>query len=226
MSNRHTMDYSRPGGRQLSQNESPRCVRESVSAEQFAFDLEKYRLLALELGATDARVIRAEDITIDERVRGKCRYPTCPSYNTNMNCPPYTMQIDEFRKLVSRYSNAIFFKIDIRSRNLEDHTRATRQTITDIVWKLESAAFYDGYYLATGFGGTNCKDIFCPTIECAAIAGKGCRHPYKARPGMHGLGIDAFRMAARIGWDLYPLGSSADGTSVPFMTTMGLVLVD
>ena len=203
-----------------------RRVRETVPEEERAADLEKYRRLALELGATDAKVIRAEDIIIAERVRGKCRYPTCPSYNTNMNCPPYTMELDEFRTLVSKYRHAIFFKVDIHSGNLEDHTRATRKTVMDIVWKLESAAFYDGYYLATGFGGTNCKDVFCRTIACAAIAGKGCRHPFKARPGMHGLGIDAFGMAARVGWDLYPMGSSADGTSVPFMTTMGLVLID
>lgn len=197
-----------------------------MSGEQFAADLEKYRHLALELGATDAKVIDSADIIIDERVRGKCRYPTCPSYNTNMNCPPYTMEVDGFRALVSRYRKAIFFKIDICSGDLEDHTRATRKGVTDIVWRLESAAFYDGYHLATGFGGTNCKDIFCRTIECAALAGKGCRHPFKARPGMHGLGIDAFRMAARAGWELYPMGSSSDATSVPFMTTMGLVLVD
>ena len=210
----------------VTTHDTARKITDTVIDTQVAADLEKYRRLALELGATDARVIRAEDIIIDERVRGKCRYPTCPSYNTNMNCPPYTMGLDEFRALVSKYKHAIFFKVDIHSGDLEDHTRATRQTVTDIVWKLESAAFYDGYYLATGFGGTNCKDIFCRTVECAAIAGKGCRHPFKARPGMHGLGIDAFRMAARVGWDLYPMGSSADGTSVPFMTTMGLVLID
>ncbi|MHA1859333.1 MAG: DUF2284 domain-containing protein [Candidatus Thorarchaeota archaeon] len=142
-----------------------------------------------------------------------------------MNCPPYTMGLDEFRALVNRYRHAIFLKVDVHSGRLEDHAMATRRTVIDIVWRLESAAFYDGYYLATGFGGTNCKDPFCRNVECTAIAGKGCRHPYKARPGMHGLGIDAFRMAARLGWGVYPMGTSSDGTSVPFMTTMGLVLI-
>ena len=182
--------------------------------------------MALELGATDAKTIRAEDIIVDERVRGKCRYPTCPSYNTNMNCPPHTMALDEFRILLSKYSHAIFFKVDVLSGKLEDFERVTNKTIMNIVWKLESAAFYDGYYLATGFGATNCKEIFCRNLECAALAGSGCRHPFKARPGMHGMGIDVFRMAANVGWELYPLGSSAVGTEVPHMTSMGLVLVD
>ena len=194
--------------------------------EELQADLERYRLLAMELGATDARVIRAEDVIIDERVRGKCRYPTCPSYNTNMNCPPHTMAVDEFRTLVSKYSYAVFFKVDVLSGRMEDFERVTNKTITNIVWKLESAAFYDGYYLATGFGATNCKEIFCRNLECAALAGKGCRHPFKARPGMHGMGIDAFRMAANVGWELYPLGTSATATDVPHMTSMGLVLID
>ncbi|MFC2008460.1 DUF2284 domain-containing protein [Chloroflexota bacterium] len=203
-----------------------RAVNGAQAEEQLRADLEKYRLMALELGATDARVIRAADIIIDERVRGKCRYPTCPSYNTNMNCPPHTMALDEFRALLSKYSHAIFFKVDVFSGKLEDFELVTNETIMNIVWKLESAAFYDGYYLATGFGATNCKEIFCRNVECAALAGTGCRHPFKARPGMHGMGIDAFRMAASVDWEVYPLGSSAEFAKVPHMSSMGLVVVD
>jgi predicted metal-binding protein len=203
-----------------------RTVNDAGVEAQLLTDLDRYRVLALELGATDAKVIRAEAIVIDERVRGKCRYPTCPSYNTNMNCPPHTMSVDEFRALVSKYSYAVFFKVDVLSGSLKDFERVTNKTITDIVWKLESAAFYDGHYLATGFGATNCKEIFCRNLECASLAGEGCRHPFKARPGMHGMGIDAFRMAADVNWGVYPLGSSAQGGEVPHMTSMGLVLVD
>ena len=203
-----------------------RSVSEAGMQEQLLADLEKYRLMALRLGATDARVIRPEDVFVDERVRGKCRYPTCPSYNTNMNCPPHTMALDEFRALLSKYSYAIFFKVDVFSGKLEDFELVTNKTIMNIVWKLESAAFYDGHYLATGFGATNCKEIFCRNLECAALAGKGCRHPFKARPGMHGMGIDVFRMAANAGWEVYPLGSSAEGSEVPHMSSMGLVLID
>jgi len=201
-------------------------IRDVATDEKFAKELERYRKRAIELGAADAKLVSAADIVIDERVRGKCRYPTCPSYNTNMNCPPHTMSIDEFRTLVSRYRYAILFKVDVSSGRMSDFEHATRKTIMEIVWKLESEAFYDGHYFATGFGGTNCKAIFCQNVECAALAGKGCRHPFKARPAMHGVGIDAYRMAANAGWEMYPVGSSADGSSVPHLTSMGLVLID
>ena len=189
-------------------------------------DLERYRAGAIELGATDAKVIRAEDIVVDERVRGKCRYPTCPSYNTNMNCPPHTMGLDEFRTLLGKYRYGILFKIDVTSGSMDDFKVANRRTLMNILWRTESAAFYDGHYFATGFGGTNCKDIFCPKLECAALAGKGCRNEFKARPGMHGMGIDVFATAARVGWTLYPAGSSCDLTTLPHLSSVGLVLID
>jgi len=189
-------------------------------------DLERYRARAIELGATDAKVISAGDVVLDERVRVKCRYPTCSGYNTNMNCPPHTMNVDEFRAVLGRYRYAILAKVDVTSGSMEDFKIANRRVLLGIVWKLEAEAFYDGHYFATGFGGTSCKDMFCPTLDCAALAGQGCRHPYKARPGMHAMGIDVFATAARAGWTLYPAGSSCDLTSVPHLSTIGLVLID
>ncbi len=198
----------------------------STDEGQILDDLERYRVRVLELGATDAKAIRAEDVIVDERVRAKCRYPLCSNYNTNMNCPPHGMRVDGFRTLLGRYRFAILFKIDVTSGRIEDFKIANRRVSTDIVWKLESEAFYEGYWFAVGFGGGSCKDMLCPKLECAALAGKGCRHEYRARPGMHTVGIDVFATAARVGWELYPAGSSCDISSLPHLSTIGLVLVD
>ena len=65
-----------------------------VSEDQLQKDLEKYRLRAIELGATDAKVINADRVIIDERVLAKCVYPKCREYGTNLNCPPYAMSPD------------------------------------------------------------------------------------------------------------------------------------
>jgi len=204
-----------------AEERTARSVNDGLVRDRLGADMERYRLLAVELGAADSKIVSTHDIVIDERVRGKCRYPTCPSYNTNMNCPPYTMSVDEFRTLQGRYDYAILFKVDAFSGDLAEFERVTNKVVMNIVWRLESAAFYDGNYLATGFGGTNCKEIFCRNVGCAAISGQGCRHPFKARPSMHGMGIDAFRMAVAAGWEL-----SAKGNEVPRMVSMGLVLVD
>ena len=57
-----------------------------VSEDQLQEDLEKYRLRAIELGATDAKVINMDAVFIDERVVAKCTYPKCDGYGTNANC--------------------------------------------------------------------------------------------------------------------------------------------
>lgn len=43
-------------------------------------DLDRYKEKALEMGATKARIIRAEEITVDERVTVKCQIPRCFGY--------------------------------------------------------------------------------------------------------------------------------------------------
>jgi hypothetical protein len=47
----------------------------------------------------------------------------------------------------------------------------------------------------------------------------------RARPNMHGVGMDVFRMAACQGWDVYPVGESTAPYEVPQLSTFGLVLV-
>ncbi len=64
-----------------------RKIMEKIPEGQLQNDLEKYRERALELGATDAKVIPTDAVVIDERVLAKCTYPKCPGYGTNANCP-------------------------------------------------------------------------------------------------------------------------------------------
>ena len=44
-----------------------------VAEETLKADLERYRQMALELGASGAAIIPAGDVTVDERVRLKCK---------------------------------------------------------------------------------------------------------------------------------------------------------
>ena len=92
--------------------------------------------------------------------------------------------------------------------------------------RVEAEAFYDGYHLALGFAGGPCKTIFCPDVECSAlIPGQGCRHSYKARSAMEAVGMDAFQMAAKVGWDVYPIGGSITPDDVPHGTRLGLIFI-
>ena len=101
-----------------------------------------------------------------------------------------------------------------------------RRRLNEIVSKLESQAFYDDYPLAMGFVAGSCKRTFCPDIECSALVqGKGCRHPLWARPAMESVGMNVYMMAAKIGWDIYPIGRTVSLEDLPHGNYLGLVLI-
>jgi len=210
-----------------------RKIADKVDLQLLAQDLEKYRQRAIELGATDARIITSAEVLIDERVRAKCIYPKCGGYGTSANCPPHAMEIDLVRRVVNNFRYAVFFKIEVPSEELAGaNVKAFRSPVRgqmknyQIVSKIESEAFYDGYHLALGFAGGPCKPAFCPDDNCSALVpGQACRHALRARSAMEGVGMDAFTMAARVGWDVYPIGGSVSPSEIPHGTRLGLVLI-
>ena len=210
-----------------------RKIITEVPSDMLQKDLEKYRQRAIELGAADARIITTDMIFIDERVRAKCYFPLCSSYGTNAKCPPHALELDFIRKMVNNFQYAIFTKIEVPSEKMAGpEAKAKRLQVRsqvknfEIVSKIESEAFYDGYYLAMAFAGGPCKVALCPNDECSAlIPGQGCRHPLKAIASMEAVGMDAFRMAANAGWDIYPIGESISPSEIPHGLRLGLVLI-
>ena len=85
-----------------------RKIVERVPEKQLHQDLEKYRQRAIELGATDAKIITTDQVVIDERVLAKCTYPRCTGYGASVNCPPHAMSPDLTRKVVNNFSYGIF----------------------------------------------------------------------------------------------------------------------
>lgn len=210
-----------------------RKILETIPDEQLQKSLEKYRQRALELGATDAKVITSAMVLVDERVRAKCLYPKCRRYGTNAHCPPYAPDLELVRKIVNNFHYAVFIKLEVPSEEMagpqaRDKRLSTRSQmkIYEVVGKIEAEAFYNGYHLAVGFAGGPCNIFFCPDQECSAlIPGQGCRHPLKARGSMEGVGMDVFTMATRVGWDIYPIGASVSPSEVLHGTALGLVLI-
>jgi hypothetical protein len=42
---------------------------------------------------------------------------------------------------------------------------------------------------------------------------------------MESVGIDCYRIATELGWDIYPIGSDAGPQCIPHGTLMGMVLI-
>ncbi len=197
-------------------------------------DLERYRALAVELGASGAAVIPASQVSIDERVRLKCTVPRCPRAGETPNCPPYVPDLDLVRRAVSRYSWAVLIKCDVSP--LEDYipgrgtTKAEQRHVllyhkkgSEVVFGLERQAYKDGYYLAMGLGGGSCKDYLCQGMICQYLDSGRCRFPLRSRPAMEAMGIDVTKLINEAGWSAYALVD--DLGAIPCGITVGLVFI-
>src|SRR3972149_5385826 len=176
--------------------------------------------LARKLGATNAVSFNAKGVVVDERVRLKCCVPVCDDYGLNLMCPPNVMSVQEFREILARYNKAILIQIELgipaemrteigkaddvaalyKSVGFLDsykkHFNPIKLKLHHITHKVEAQAFSLGYRFAAGFIAGSCK--LCP--ECSAIkSDKSCRHPFRARPSMEAMGIDAYQTAKNAG---------------------------
>lgn len=219
----------KPGAKSIA----PRRIRREVRDEELQEDLERYRRMAIELGAADARIVHASDVRVDERVLLKCMIPRCYSYGESPNCPPYTPSPDLMRKALSKYKYAVFFKLDVKP--VEDfahpelwhkgHIRHYTK-VFEIVGRIEARAFNDGYYLAMGFGAGTCKVALCQGMYCQFLDSGRCRYPLKARPSMEAVGIDVFDLATKVGWEVYPIGyKEVDPKLVPCAIACGIIFI-
>ena len=194
-------------------------------------DLERYVKLALEAGASKAVMVSTDQIVVDERVLMKCRYPLCNKYGACMNCPPNTGTIEEMRRRIGLYEYAVVMKLDVPGENIAGAAARGDAGVEDlkklirIISDVESAAFYDGYYFAAGFSSASCNFVWCRGLECQAAAGKGCRQRARAYASMEAVGIDVFRLAASIGWEIYPIGMSTTADMIRHGSRCGMVLI-
>lgn len=176
--------------------------------------------LAKKLGATNAVSFSAEDVAVDERVRLKCSVPICDDYGANLMCPPNGMSVQEFRQALARYKHAILIQFEkplppdmrpeiakaddvsalYKSQGFMDSYRKNfdpvKLKLHKTVSRVEGQAFMMGYRFAVGFIAGSCR--LCP--QCAALdQQRQCRHPFRARPSMEAVGIDAYQTAKNAG---------------------------
>ncbi len=166
---------------------------------------------AKKLGASEAMPIPAAEVIVDDRTFLKCQVPLCAHYGMDLTCPPNTLPVSQFRRILDSYRDAILIKVDIPMSELPDSKAAqssplkleyvdaaknARMKLHDIVCRLESQCLEKGAFFAAGFIGGS-----CPLCEqCVGVkSGLPCRHPFKARPAMEAMGIDVMATVEKAG---------------------------
>ena len=164
-------------------------------------DLTALCRMAKDLGADDAVIINAGDVIIDEDIKVKASLEDGhPSIHWPLVYPK-----DSLAEALGAYDKGLFFQLR-PPENMpgygggpipDEHHRDLYFKVSDIVTQVESRAFYMGYHLVLGFAAGNCRSIFCADKKrCSAmIRGHKCLQPYKSRPSLEAIGIDAFTMA-------------------------------
>ena len=185
-------------------------------------ETEKFYFLkkrALELGAADAQVIRADQVVVEDRVVLKCKVG-CNNYGKTLACPPYTPSAEEFRKIVSEYSYALFMKFTSKAEADPELQKTLSKSDTstldkdvkeksDKFWaawkedkkdmlasvvKLEKEAMRQGYSLALSFvSGT------CQLCEKCGTETRICVHPEMARYSEDAVGVNVKKTAKNAG---------------------------
>ncbi|HOF05711.1 MAG TPA: DUF2284 domain-containing protein [Syntrophales bacterium] len=155
-------------------------------------------------GATTVRVVSADRIVVDERVRLKCRVPICDSYDRNLMCPPFVMSVAEFRQTLDRYEEALILQVEAEIAGLNglrphEDVYAPAGRLHELVNLAEKEAFMAGFRFAAGLIGGCCR--LC-AVCVAAEGGTNCRFPFRARPSLEAMGIDVAATLANVGLPL------------------------
>ncbi len=194
-------------------------------------DLEKFRQKALDSGASEAKVIPADFVSVDERVRLKCAIPTCANYGRCGNCPPNVPELDFVRKAFQRYHWAILFKNDVPAEDFtivgryNPHGKKHHLETHEIAAQVELAAFEEGYPFALGLGRGGCRDALCGGDFCRKLDSGRCPHFFKARPSVEAMGIDVVELFNKVGWEIYPIHRNTTPDAVPCGVSVGLVFI-
>lgn len=207
--------------------------------ERVGGDLSALAALAFSLGATDAKVLRASDVVVDERAKFKCSTPKCRWYGGSLMCPPFTPSPAEIRALVDKYKYALLMRISGKPQHFTREGWLQRKhhkyflRIVNLVGRVEAEAQAMGYYLAVGFSCGHCRlcaeeinpQMRCPAVKDGAPLWHLCKYPLRARPAMESVGIDVFATAKKAGWQSSYIGLSTATCEVEWAGTFGIVLV-
>ena len=155
--------------------------------------------MAISKGATSAKIIPIEDISVNDWVRQKCEFG-CRLYAKRFTCPPYVPPVKDTKKRLKEYDTAMI----VQFKDLTD--RIQWKEIQNLMSGLEREAFLNGLYKAFAYTAGSCKlcDV-CPaeTIEKGSMFDrKKCVNIRIARPSMESAGIDVYQTAKNAGYDL------------------------
>jgi predicted metal-binding protein len=151
---------------------------------------------AMELGASDAKAIKASDVEVKDWVFYKCKFG-CDGFGQTLTCPPHSPSPEAFRKVLSGYEWAVLLKFD--GFDIYHQDRKLHDVIADLEREVFLAGFFSAYGLACG-----------PCPYCTECNMEHCTHADRARPSMEASGIDVYTTARKAGFSIHVVKTEDD----------------
>lgn len=195
----------------------------------YAVKIKQLEQFAIKKGAYRANAFSASGVAIDERVRMKCQIPLCPHYGHTLTCPPNIPTVDEFKKALAHYKEALliqtrsplsgdidaydkekvikFFtapaKVSIMKGGDKTGEEKDFNSVRVAAVKLHKLVNeVESSAMALGFPyalGLIGGECML-CYECVGVNSKQpCHRPYEARPSMEGVGIDVVKTSIKAG---------------------------
>jgi len=154
-------------------------------------------------GFHDFKWINARDIVVAQWVRYRCMFG-CPNYGKSTACPPNVPSVDDCRRMMGEFDQAVIFHFEKELERPEDRKPWSREAVGKLI-ELERQVFLSGYYKTILIPFDSCG--FCG--ECSGSREK-CRNPKMARAGADALGIDVFATVRGVGYPIQVLKDYAE----------------
>jgi len=154
-------------------------------------DKQKLADMALEKGATNAKVIEVAKLKIADEFRKLCENNDCRRYNTNWMCPPAFGDMDEARARIAGYQQGLVIQrihelIDSYDfEGMEAGHKLFNQVFVGMIKDMKSMGFEA--MLPLGAGG-------CSRCESCTYPDEPCRFPDEATASVEGYGINVMAL--------------------------------
>ena len=160
-------------------------------------DEEKLIQIALDCGATQAAVVRQENIVLNAEFRAMCEANRCGAYGKCYMCPPDVGPIDELMARIREYEKGLMYQtiypledsFDIEG--MGEAKRAFTRVSQRLLDALQPVLGDRALHLSGGGCG------LCET--CAKATDEPCRHPERALASLESYGMDVYQTTRSTG---------------------------
>lgn len=183
---------------------------------------------ALHIGATKAKCLSPEDISIEGKLALFCEQPKCPHWGLSMSCPPNVGGPAVFREKLVTCKHVIAIRIEVPASSLHgDERHQVFRYLHETVAGVEAEAKKNGWTQSRAFAGSSCKESFCYDHKyCRVLSEAGdCRHPDHARQSMSGFGVNVNKFLKAAGWSTKILVPTSGDDREQLSWVAGIVLL-